>query len=62
MVMMPEDVSSTTLKVFPSRMSTLAGWTCAGSSGLIPSVPSASIRRIVRSDRIMIRFLPAGIP
>ena len=41
------------LKVLPSRTSTLAGWICPGSSGLMVSVPWSSSCRMVWSDKIM---------
>ena len=44
--------SSTTLKVSPSLMSTLAGWIWFSWSGDMESVPSRSNDRIVLSDKI----------
>ena len=53
-VMTPVDKSSTILKVFPRRISTLAGCTCSLSNGVIDKVPASSILNSVLSDKIIV--------
>ena len=42
------------LKVFPRRISTLAGCTCSLSNGVIDKVPASSILNSVLSDKIIV--------